>query len=62
MVLSYKYGNILFAVVYITLENGDISIKTYKKKFDVETASIIADLEHPIDINEGRWIDIRLNE
>ena len=55
-------GNILFAVVYTTLESGDISVRTYKKKFDVETASIIADEENPIDIPENRWIDIRLQE
>ena len=47
-------------MIYETLENGDISVKTYKKKFDLETASIVADLDSPVDITEGRWIDIRL--
>lgn len=55
-------GNVLFSVIYATLENGDISIKAYKKKFDLETASIVADLTQPIDITENRWIDIRLQE
>lgn len=55
-------GNILFAVIYQQLENKDIEIKTFKKKFDIETASIIADLQNPVDISEGRWIDIRLQE
>lgn len=55
-------GNVLFSVVYETLENGDISVKTYKKKFDLETASIVADLTQPVDINDGRWIDLRLQE
>lgn len=55
-------GNILFSVIYETLENGDISVKTYKKKFDLETASIVADLDKPVDITEGRWIDLRLQE
>lgn len=55
-------GNALFSVIYTTLENGVISVKTYKKKFDVETASIVADLEQPIDITTGRWIDLRLQE
>lgn len=50
-------GNVLFSVIYTTLENGDISVKTYKKKFDLETASIVADLENPVDITEKRWID-----
>lgn len=55
-------GNTVVAVMYETLEYGDISIKTYKRKFDIEQAAIIADLENPIDIPEGRWIDIRLHE
>lgn len=55
-------GNVLFSVIYETLENGDISVKTYKKKFDLETASIVADLDSPVDITEGRWIDLRLQE
>lgn len=55
-------GNVLFSVIYQTLENGDISVKTYKKKFDLETASIVADLGNPVDITEGRWIDLRLQE
>ena len=55
-------GNVLFSVSYITLENDDISVKTYKKKFDLETASIVADLDNPVDITENRWIDLRLQE
>lgn len=55
-------GNVLVAVVYEQLENKDISVKIYKKKFDIETASIVADLTQPIDIPEGRWIDLRLQE
>ncbi|WP_396234165.1 hypothetical protein [Acinetobacter baumannii] len=55
-------GNTIVAVVYDTLENGDLSIKTYKRKFDFELAAVVADLEIPTDIPEGRWIDIRLHE
>ncbi|MBD2852109.1 phage tail protein, partial [Acinetobacter baumannii] len=55
-------GNTVVAVEYSTLENGDISIKTYKRKFDVEKAAIVADHDNPLDIPEGRWIDIRLHE
>lgn len=55
-------GNVLFSVIYETLEDGDISVKTYKKKFDFETVSIVADLDNPVDITENRWIDIRLQE
>lgn len=55
-------GNVLVAVVYKQLENGDISIKTYAKKFDEETGDIIPNLTRPRDIPETRWIDLRLNE
>ncbi|WP_151834424.1 phage tail fiber protein [Acinetobacter junii] len=55
-------GNILFAVIYQQIENKDIEIKTFKKKFDVESASIITDLDNQVDISTGRWIDIRLQE
>lgn len=49
-------GNILFAVIYQQLENKDIEIKTFKKKFDVESASIIADLDNPVDIStDAEW-------
>ena len=36
-------GNTVVAVEYSTLENGDISIKTYKRKFDFELAAVVAD-------------------
>ncbi|EMP8702897.1 pyocin knob domain-containing protein [Acinetobacter baumannii] len=55
-------GNVVVAVAYQQLENNDISVKTYKKKFDIETASIVPDLNNPVDIPEGRNIDIRLHE
>ena len=55
-------GNVLVAVIYEQLENNDISVKTYKKKFDLETVSIVADLDNPVDIPDGRWIDLRLQE
>lgn len=55
-------GNTVVAVIYETLENGDISIKTYKRKFDFEIATVVADLDNPLDIPAGRWIDVRLHE
>ncbi len=59
-------GNKICAVEYQTLENGDLEIKTFKKKLN-EDGDIIANLDKPIDIpsnsnGEPRWIDIRLNE
>lgn len=53
-------GNLYHAVVYGTLENGDISIKTFEQK--LEGTRIVADVEKPVDIKESRFITIRLNE
>ena len=52
-------GNLLVAVVYEQLENGDISIKTYDYMLN-KKGRIVADTETPLDIPENRWIDIRL--
>lgn len=55
-------GNILVFVEFTQLENKDISVKTYKKKFDIDTASIVADHDNPMDIPQDRWIDLRFND
>ena len=54
-------GNVLVAVVYEQLGNGDISVKTYDYMLN-KKGRIIADIETPLDITEGRWIDLRLQE
>lgn len=54
-------GNVLVAVVYEQLENGDISIKTYDYMLN-NKGRIVADTETPLDIPENRWIDLRLQE
>lgn len=54
-------GNVLVAVVYEQLENGDISVKTYDYMLN-KKGRIIADIETPLDIPKGRWIDLRLQE
>ena len=55
-------GNVLVAVVYEQLDNNDISVKTYAKKFDEETGDIVANTAKPRDIPAARWIDLRLQE
>ena len=55
-------GNVLVAVIYEQLDNNDISVKTYAKKFDEETGDIIPNLAKPRDIPATRWIDLRLQE
>lgn len=55
-------GNVLVAVVYEQLDNNDLSIRTYAKKFDDETGDIVANLLKPRDIPTGRFISLRLHE
>lgn len=55
-------GNVLVFVEFIQLENKDISVKTFKKTFDIDTASIVADHTKPMDIPIDRWIDLRFND
>ena len=60
-------GNKIVASTHKTLADGTLEIKTFKRKFDIETATIVPDFDQPIDIptssnGEQRWIDIRLNE
>lgn len=54
-------GNLLVAVVYDQLANGDISVKTYDYMLN-NKGRIVADTETPLDIPDGRWIDLRLQE
>lgn len=54
-------GNLLVAVVYEQLANGDISVKTYDYMLN-KKGRIVADTETPLDIPESRWIDLRLQE
>ena len=55
-------GNVLVAVIYKQLENNDISVKTYAKKFDEETGDVVPNTAKPRDIPSTRWIDLRLQE
>lgn len=50
--------------VAVTLNevDGVISLKSYKRIFSMETFTFVPDLNEPLDIPEGRWIDLRLNE
>lgn len=55
-------GNVLVAVVEKQLENNDLSIKAYAKRFDEETGDIAPNLTRPRDIPDGRFICLRLHE
>ena len=55
-------GNPKVAVAIDTDKDGNLSIKTYKRTFSMETFTFNPDLETPLDIPEGRWIDLRFND
>lgn len=51
-------GNRLCFVETNTAEDGTITVKVSKRRFDIDTAAIVAG--EPMDIPAGRWIDLRL--
>lgn len=55
-------GNPKVAVAIDTDKDGNLNIKTYKRTFSLETFTFGPDLEEPLDIPEGRWIDLRFND
>lgn len=50
--------------VAITLDDTDgvITLKTYVRIFDMTTFKFVPDLDQPLDIPDGRWIDLRFND
>ncbi|CAI2538090.1 prophage tail fiber N-terminal domain-containing protein [Serratia liquefaciens] len=51
-------GNRLCFVETSTGKDGTIYVKVSKRRFDIDTAAIVAG--DPMDIPNGRWIDLRL--
>jgi hypothetical protein len=51
-------GNRLCFVEASTAKDGTITVKVSKRRFDIDTAAIVAG--DPMDIPDGRWIDLRL--
>lgn len=51
-------GNFLCFVDICTDEDGVLTVSTFKRRFDVDSAMIVAG--EPMDIPDGRWIDLRL--
>lgn len=43
-------------------DNGTIHLKTYKRTFSMETFTFGPDLKTPMDIPEGRWVDLHFND
>ncbi|WP_201571205.1 phage tail fiber protein [Psychrobacter nivimaris] len=54
-------GNPKVAVTLVET-NGVITLKSYKRIFSMTTFTFEPDLDEPLDIPDGRWIDLRLNE
>lgn len=55
-------GNPKVAVTLETSDDGIVHLKTYKRVFNMETFTFEPDLDQPLDIPEGRWIDLRFND
>ncbi|WP_440493475.1 phage tail fiber protein [Serratia sarumanii] len=51
-------GNRLCFVETSTAKDGTITVNVSKRRFDIDAAAIVAG--EPIDIPDGRWIDLRL--
>ena len=51
-------GNRLCFVSTQISENGTITVRVFKRRFDIDSAMIVAGDE--MDIPDGRWIDLRL--
>ena len=43
-------------------DNGTIRLKTYKRTFNMTTFMFEPDLKTPLDIPEGRWVDLHFND
>lgn len=54
--------NPLFAVDIDAKDDGTINIKCYKRIFNMQTFLFEPDLKEPMDITEGRFISVRLND
>ncbi|HID9299224.1 TPA: phage tail protein [Enterobacter chengduensis] len=52
-------GNRLCFVTTETSENGTVTVHVFKRRFDIDSAMIVAG--EPMDIPSGRWIDLRLD-
>lgn len=55
------HGNVL-CMVDLEEKDGVVILKTYKKKFDFETVSIVHDYDNPMDIPDGVCVEFRFND
>lgn len=55
------HSNVL-CMVEATEADGNINVKTYKRKFDFDIVAIVPDYDQPLDIPLGHSVDLRLND
>ena len=50
--------------VAVTLDETDgvVTLRSYVRIFDMNTFKFVPDLSQPLDIPDGRWIDLRFND
>lgn len=54
--------NPLVAIETEYTKEGDLIIRTYKRIFSMETFTFTCDFDNPLDIPDGRCVDVRLHE
>ncbi len=55
------HGNVR-CMIEVTEKDGVITVKTYKRKFDLELAAIVHDYDNPLDIPDGACVELRFND
>lgn len=55
------HGNVR-CMIDVTEKDNIITLKTYKRKFDLELAAIVHDYDNPMDIPEGACVEFRFND
>ena len=55
------HGNVR-CMIDVTEKDGVITVKTYKRKFDLELAAIVHDFDNPMDIPDGACVELRFND
>lgn len=55
------HGNVR-CMIDVTEKDSIITLKTYKRKFDLELAAIVHDYDNPIDIPAGACVEFRFND
>lgn len=55
------HGNVR-CMIEVTEKDDVITVKTYKRKFDLELAAIVHDYDNPFDIPDGACVELRFND